>query len=374
MASLINRKKLVKFLEKCEFEILQLWEKNIIIDKDSAYFRDAREYAFKMYSLIKNAVNSNFCDEEAIKKLAFNVANQRMKENTSIGEFVHNVNIARSYLSEFIFKASHEIDEIKELSIIINSHYDSFSYHAVTEFTKLKDKELQEKSVFINDTHKDRLTILGQLSSSFVHEFRNPLTSVIGFVKLIKQDHPQLNYLDLIDLELEQLKFRITQFLHTSRVDMIKQKSVSNVSVNQLLKDIIEFLYPSLVDGSIDVISDFECQCDSILNVNMEEIKQVFLNILTNSIDALKDKNGSKEIYVNCTSKNDFVCINISNNGPKIPSGTMKSIFEPFYTTKDLGTGIGLHVCKQIIENHNGKITCKSSDDLTTFSIYLPKE
>ncbi|MFL6560956.1 MAG: sensor histidine kinase, partial [Bacillus sp. (in: firmicutes)] len=70
--------------------------------------------------------------------------------------------------------------------------------------------------------------------------------------------------------------------------------------------------------------------------------------------------------------ENHSIKINISNNGPEIPAELRKSIFEPFFTTKKLGTGLGLFVCKEIIEKHKGNLECNSSPDKTTFSIVLP--
>jgi signal transduction histidine kinase len=134
--------------------------------------------------------------------------------------------------------------------------FDRFCYYAVTRYTEIKNQEIQEKNLFITQTHKDRLAILGQMSSSFVHEFRNPLTSVIGFIKLLKDEYSTLKYLDIIDHELEQLKFRITQFLHTSKVD-VAEKIIEEVDIRNLLEEVLNFLYPSIVDGDVNVYKNF---------------------------------------------------------------------------------------------------------------------
>ncbi|MCD8503450.1 MAG: ATP-binding protein [Bacillaceae bacterium] len=114
------------------------------------------------------------------------------------------------------------------------------------------------------------------------------------------------------------------------------------------------------------------CNDSQTINVNAEEVRQVLLNILTNSIDALKGMKDKKQIIVSCNPSKTFMSVNITNNGPEIPLSTIQTIFEPFYTTKKSGTGIGLHVCKQIIENYGGKIECHSTHDLTTFTVLLP--
>lgn len=372
MYSVKDKKHLLNFFEAIEEDFLRRWAEKITIEKHNPYYPEVKQYGKLAFSLLKKALITDSIDKEALKQLASKIAHQRIRENSSISEFVYNVNIARSLLSSMIFDASDDKCDIQELMTMLNHHYDVFSCHAVSEFAKIKDTQLLEKSSYINETHKDRLTILGQLSSSFVHEFRNPLTSIIGFVKLLRKEHPSLKYLDIVDLELEQLKFRITQFLHTSRVDMVREKLVQDISINDLLKEILEFLYPSLVDVGIDVITDFPCPCDQVPNVNLDELKQVFLNILTNSIDALKETTRTKQIIVSCTRSQGYFRINISNNGPEIPSTAVDSIFEPFYTTKELGTGIGLHVCKEIVEKHSGNITCNSNCNLTTFTVSLP--
>lgn len=210
---------------------------------------------------------------------------------------------------------------------------------------------------------------MGQMSSSFVHEFRNPLTSVIGFIKLLKADHPELKYLDIIDHELDQLKFRITQFLHTSKVEL-PEKRKQKVNLNLLFDEILNFLYPSIVDGDVEVGTHFEHQIQVI--ANRDELKQVFLNILHNSIDAVKARDRPRKINIYGAIDESKVVVHISNNGPMIPARIRKIIFEPFYTTKELGTGIGLFVCKKIIEIHGGTIECSSDHQLTTFSIQLP--
>jgi signal transduction histidine kinase len=102
-------------------------------------------------------------------------------------------------------------------------------------------------------------------------------------------------------------------------------------------------------------------------------LKQVLLNLIINSIDALKSREQPKVLRVlTCTVNNERI-IKISNNGPAIASEYLDTIFEPFFTTKELGTGIGLYVCRKIIEANNGYMTCESNEKETTFSIHFPR-
>jgi signal transduction histidine kinase len=92
-----------------------------------------------------------------------------------------------------------------------------------------------------------------------------------------------------------------------------------------------------------------------------------------NSIDALQTLSGKRKIIIDVSQAKDDIHILIQNNGPMIPADKLQTIFEPFVTTKQLGTGIGLFVCKQIVEKHNGSVQCESTEDWTKFIIVFKK-
>jgi signal transduction histidine kinase len=169
--------------------------------------------------------------------------------------------------------------------------------------------------------------------------------------------------------ELDQLNYRISQFLHVSRKEIIASKR-EEVVVAKLFGELIEFLYPSLLAGEVTT----EVNIDDEIKIigNQDELRQVFLNLVMNSIDALQQMEGDREISISSSIIDGELTISICNNGPQIQEETINAIFEPFYTTKELGTGIGLFICKKLIEKHDGRITCQSSTDNTTFSIQIP--
>ncbi|WP_251552083.1 sensor histidine kinase [Neobacillus muris] len=192
----------------------------------------------------------------------------------------------------------------------------------------------------------------------------------MGFIKLLKNQHPDLPYLDVISKELDQLKFRITQFLHTSKMNTVFETKNEDITINFLLEEVMDFLYPSIVDGNIQIISNIEE--DIKINGDRNELKQVFLNLLMNAVDAVCEEENERRINIDTEAGFDQITINVSNNGSPLNPDAIEYIFEPFYTTKKLGTGIGLFVCKNIVEKHKGKIHCFSKDHLTTFQITLP--
>lgn len=363
-----NHEEIIRFLEEREAGFIEEWYRNIVTNEKELKRENIKENGLQMYALTKKAISSTFCPRE-LRMFAYNVAEERLQANINIGDFVYNVNTGRSIIIKNVLLSNLPVDELRIIIDEINNLFDNFCYHAVSRYTDLKDKQIEEKNLFINEIHNDKLAVLGQMSSSFVHEFRNPLTSIIGFTKILKNENPNLKYLDIIEHELNQLKFRITQFLHTSKVEVNGQQKES-FQVSNLFEEILQLTYPSIVDYDVNIFSNLDKEI--FIEANKEEIKQVLLNIIINSVDALKQKEKPRKLTVSTFLENNKNIIEISNNGPEIPPTSLSTIFEPFYTTKKLGTGIGLYVCKKIIENHHGIITCQSNKELTTFRITLP--
>lgn len=364
-----GNKKLGQFFKENEQKFLDIWVKQIIVHSEEDSMELIRHNGYIMYQIITNSIINNLSENE-IEILAYKVAQERADANVNIGEFIYNVNLGRSIIIKYVNQSGIQLEELQPVIDLVNRQFDLFCYYAVSRYTEIKDIKLQEKNLYISQTHKDRLTILGQMSSSFVHEFRNPLTSVMGFISLLKNEYPTLPYLDIISTELEQLKFRIAQFLHTSKMNMVAESKKEDIPIKLILEEVIDFLYPSIVDGNIQVITNIDG--NTRVRADRNELKQVFLNLLMNAIDAVCEEVKQRTITVHTVVDYDYISIIISNNGPNINSDEAKIIFEPFYTTKKLGTGIGLFVCKNIVEKHNGIIQFQSHDHLTTFQIKLP--
>jgi signal transduction histidine kinase len=359
----------LEYLREIKPLFIQAWEKSIEIDAGRIDKERVSLNGSTMFEITMQLLGDTL-DEKEVKTLAYKVATERSQASINIGDFIYNVYKGRSTILTQINKFNFAVNDFILVNEKINDLFDRFIRYTLTKYMEIKDSELKEKMLFIKETHKDRLTLLGQMSSSFVHEFRNPLTAIMGFVKLMKAGHINELYLDTIQHELEELNFRITQFLHTSRLKLDEQ-SKKEVAIIGLIEDLIQFLYPSLVSEDIEIVTRFESEPTIV--AQEDELKQVILNLLMNSIEAVKSDPNDPYIGIFCKMEANFVKIQITNNGPKIPEEALNVIFEPFFTTKELGTGIGLYVCKKIIElNHGGKIECQSDDELTTFTVYLP--
>ncbi|MGJ7919391.1 histidine kinase N-terminal domain-containing protein [Neobacillus sp. LXY-4] len=367
------KKRLLDFLVDQKNNIFNEWENRILVSTGDSFKEIVRKNREVIYHIIVNMLTKSGEDLDCyMRMVATKVGEERVRVNSNIGDFVYNVNVGRSVLFQFIMKMQLEWDELSKIINEVNDFFDVFTYYAVSYYTEEKDKIIEEKNQFIDSTHQDRLTLLGQMTSSFVHEFRNPLTSIQGFIQLLKSEYQDMKYLDIISSELEQLNFRISQFLLLSKKEVIgKEKTI--FSLNELVEEVLTFLYPSILDSKVKVLNNLNLEGEIELYGYCDEIRQVFINIIFNALDVLSQYRSDPTIQIKCSKlDNNQVKILVSNNGPMIPEPQLNTIFEPFVTTKKLGTGLGLFVCREIIEKHKGALTCQSIPDQTNFIITLP--
>jgi signal transduction histidine kinase len=365
-------KGVVDFFQDEKDHILNEWQKHIVVSVDDPYKDRMKENGEVMFFLLIQSLQKSREELEGIiRNFSISIADQRVKAGINIGQFVYNVNLIRSLFQKCLMQMDLDEAERYKYNDQIQHCFDQFLYYSVSYYSDAKNQIIEEKTKFIDTSHKDRLTLLGQMTSSFIHEFRNPLTSIQGFIQLLKSEHPAMKYLDIISIELEQLNFRISQFLLLSKKELIGKEKI-HFSLNDILDEVLVFLYPSVLDSNVKIIKSLKEEVQ--LYGYADEIRQVLINIIFNAIDVLQART-SKEPQIKITShhhNHSHVTLEISNNGPKIPEHLVKSIFEPFVTTKSLGTGLGLFVCKEIIEKHKGSLSCESRTDLTVFSITLP--
>jgi len=346
------------------FESLNYKAKDPFIDKIT-------ENGLQLYDLIIQALRENQPEiiADKIKNFAHIVASERLQTEVNIAEFIKSVSLGRTILFNRLLPLNPTVAESHEFLFKINDCFDQFIYHAVEHYSELKSKINENRYYIISSTHKDRLTLLGQMTSSFVHEFRNPLTSIMGFIQLLQDEKPKIKYLDIIAKELTQLNLRITQFLNISKKETF-DLNTDIFSIEQLNNEVIDFLYPSILGANTSITSTFTD--NYYIEGSREEFRQVLLNIILNALDILSSV-PNPTIRINTVeSKKNTLKLIISNNGPKIDDSILPHLFEPFFTTKKRGTGLGLFVCKEIIEKHGGTLSCNSSDKLTTFVIEVP--
>ncbi|WP_372584884.1 BA2291 family sporulation histidine kinase [Bacillus anthracis] len=297
-------------LKNNRHQFVENWKNKMIIsDKDPfrlEVVQNGEDLLEFIIELIMEEKDINY-----LQPLCEKIAIERAGADANIGDFVYNANVGRNELFEAMCELDVSARELKPIMNQIHTCFDKLIYYTVLKYSEIISRNLEEKQQYINETHKERLTILGQMSASFVHEFRNPLTSIMGFVKLLKADHPSLSYLDIISHELDQLNFRISQFLLVSKKEMWNESE--SFWLNDLFQDIIQFLYPSLVNANVSIEKNLPYPIP--LTGYRSEVRQVFLNILMNSIDALESMKEERKIIIDVFEEDQSIRIVIKNNG-----------------------------------------------------------
>ncbi|MCF6136798.1 histidine kinase N-terminal domain-containing protein [Pseudalkalibacillus berkeleyi] len=307
-----------------------------------------------------------------IEQLTRKIAIERVEAKVGIGEFISNINLGRSIIYRVFNRVNIPDSYQMKYLMVINDFFDLYMYHAITEYTRVKDSIIQNKNQFIQEMHSDRLSILGQVAASFAHEFRNPLTSIKGFIQMIEKDATTETetYFRIIKQELDSLEDKITQFLYLSKMKGLDDQS-EVFALESVVQGMMEFLYPRFLDENINVHHHL---ADHSYMFGVEgQIKQVLLNILNNAVEELSEIKGERTVKVNLCELDGNIQLTITNNGSMIPEHLLEDIFEPFISTKQLGTGLGLSVCKQIVEKHKGSIQVISTEEKTSFVMTFPK-
>ncbi|CAG9606408.1 ATP-binding protein [Pseudoneobacillus rhizosphaerae] len=225
--------------------------------------------------------------------------------------------------------------------------------------------DMQSQTDSIKDYHYQTID---KLAVGIVHEIRNPLTVVGGFLQLLKPYLIEIGKEQYVDIALEELKRAdqlIYEFLNESKPS---EQTPKRISLNQIVKDTSLLYECEAILKNITIRNRFtDEEIDFV--ANDKQLKQVFLNLLKNALEAIelrqdKSRNGIIDYYT-VMEENRAVVV-IKDNGCGMNEQTLRNLFLPFHTTKDTGTGVGLSVCKRIIEEHHGTITVESTEGFGT--------
>lgn len=228
------------------------------------------------------------------------------------------------------------------------------------------------------EENKDARQIISQLLenhhttvSTIAHEIRNPLTLVSSSLQIMQLQHPELKEIPNWNQTMEDVDFMRQLLEELSTFNNGNTLHYSVFSIEQLLKNIAISFAISLDEEESDI--EFSSSIPTGLGKftgDKIKLEEVFLNLLRNAKEAI---DGEGTIYLSAERKNDILIIQISDNGCGIPEEHLDSIFEPFKTYKQGGTGLGLSLSKRIIESHHGSISVSSEPGKgTTFTIKLP--
>lgn len=238
----------------------------------------------------------------------------------------------------------------------------------------------------------EKMASLGQLTAGIAHEINNPINFISGGVQAL---HGLLQELfdkgaTLNSKELEERKQDIKDLMGSMTNGVMRTATIIKslrqfsspseiiaeepVDIHESIENAVLLLGSKLFDAHIVITK--ECTAITKVKANPSQISQVFINLIDNAIFALSEKKDDRIIRIRTFENAQNLIITIADNGGGIPEAVQPRIFEPFYTTKEVGkgTGLGLFICYSIIQKHNGSITFTSDSKGTTFEIMLPKE
>jgi len=215
----------------------------------------------------------------------------------------------------------------------------------------------------------EKLKMAGEIAAGVAHEIRNPLTVISGFVQMMNdnQNSPYSYYTNLIDSEIDRINLIISEFLVLSKPNSINQ---IDFKIDQVVCDILTLYKPELQARSISLSEHWNAK-DTIITGDANQIKQVFINLIKNAVEAI-EKDGNITLTIEKTSEH-YCSIKIKDTGLGMKKEVIDHIFEPFYTTKPEGTGLGMMITEKIIQEHHGHIKIDSTYGKgTEITILLP--
>ncbi|MCK4273215.1 PAS domain S-box protein, partial [bacterium] len=235
-------------------------------------------------------------------------------------------------------------------------------------------KELEQRA-----READRLAVLGQLSAAIAHEIRNPLATISGSIEMLSESlqlaGEEQKLMGLVTRESDRLNRIITDFLLYAR---IRPADKTVVDVVKLVNETLTLVrnHVDFHDG-IEIVNEAEVHKAYAL-ADQDQVRQIFLNIAINALQAMS--HGGRLVVglvegpsrARVRGKDEMVKVFFQDAGVGIPAGELKSIFEPFYSSKKGGTGLGLSIAQRIVENNGGKLEVESHKGRgTTFTVSL---
>ncbi|WP_445429563.1 ATP-binding protein [Bacillus atrophaeus] len=255
-------------------------------------------------------------------------------------------------------------------------YYDKYhrftgSLGTLSDITERKNAE--EKLFETNERlamQSQKLAIAGELAAGIAHEVRNPLTSVSGFLQLMKTQYPdRTDYFDIIFSEIKRIDLVLGELLLLAKPQTVTFKPHK---INGILKQVTTLLDTNAVLSNIVIEKNFNLTESCKINGDENQLKQVFINIIKNGIEAMPV---GGVINISSEKKGSYTIISIKDQGSGMTKENMKQIGEPFFSTKEKGTGLGLPICLRILKEHKGELKIESeSGKGSTFYVILPLE
>jgi two-component system sensor histidine kinase HydH len=256
--------------------------------------------------------------------------------------------------------------------------HNAFMYQELKTFSQQMEEKIQKTTAALRKTEaqlirSEKLAALGQLAAGIAHEIRNPLTSINILIHSLRESLPSKNShgedLKVIEEEIDRINEIVDQFLRFAKP---ASPLLEKAEITPIFEETLQLLKPQIERRKISVQKEFRSLPPII--IDREQMKQVVLNLLLNAIQAMPE-GGRLGLSSRVPEDNQWIQLSIRDSGIGIPPEDMDKLFDPFFSTKEGGIGLGLSIAHRIIDQHQGKIEVESAPRKgTLFTIWLPMD
>lgn len=327
---------------------------------------------FRMDDFIKNTL-----DDHSFQHLDFRIYDNTIDPENIVFDSGHNEtrgdeNVfsdlqtidfgGRHWILDFegtIFSSEHVYEKYWFFIPIIGYSMSFLLFYILVLFSK-------NTQITKNMLKREKIANIGELSSRFAHDIRNPLSNIQMAIELLQKNKditvikPVKEKFEIITKNLDRISHQVDNVLNFVKISPLEKKMINPLSC--LSESITSIKIPKNIKMNIPNESN-------LIYADSYNLQIVCKNLILNAIQAIGDNDGN--ITIRLKDESEYDIIEIENSGPGIPKNQLSKIFEPLITSKQEGTGLGLVSCKNIVEQHGGTITARNNP--TTFTIKLPK-
>ncbi|QZY55171.1 ATP-binding protein [Crassaminicella profunda] len=267
------------------------------------------------------------------------------------------------------------IDNMNKLFNVGNSYYYVTSQKIASNKSMIIIEDYTKK--YFNEKRarqESKMIAVGQLSAGLAHEIRNPLGLIKSYSYIIEK-HSINELCDHAIVVINDSVARINKLVENLlRFSKLSNDETKSVNIENLLNLILELEEKNIEQNGIKIITSFTGKSSKQVFINEDVLRMLLLNLINNSIDSFKGvAREEKKIDIRMNIEEDYLRIEVMDNGCGIEKKKLENIFNPFYSTKENGTGLGLYIISTEISNNDGRISVESNlGEGTKFDIILP--
>ncbi|MFA4889873.1 MAG: ATP-binding protein [Candidatus Omnitrophota bacterium] len=359
--------------------------------KAQQLIKEAREYAESIVDTVRESLIVLGASLKVISANGSFYKTFKVNPKETEGQFIYdlgnkqwNIPKLRKLLENILpkkntvedYEIEHNFETIGQKTMLLNARRLTDSQMillAIEDITESRKAEIELKETREKLIRLDKLAALGKLAGIVGHELRNPLGAIRNSVYFLRlkldpasQDEKIKRHLEMMDQEINNSDRIISDILFFSRV---KQPIFTQNNLNKILKASLKKV---MINPNIEVETGLAEL--PLIPLDENQIVQVFTNIILNAVESMP-KGGKLTISSSVKQDRDFINVSIKDTGEGISKENLLKLFEPLFSTKINGTGLGMVVCKSIIENHKGYIRVESEEGKGTLvTVGLPKK